>query len=161
MIRKHLIAITTVLAVTSVAASAVSATTYPNEDPSERHRAHVHASSVQGTPAWYATLRTPNGRYWDRVAWCETHRNWRDKGQWSGGLGIYTLTWRWFGGYQFAHRPWKASRNEQIVVANRIALHGFQPRNAPFRTPVGFNGWGCIKHNETLKPPVPGPFRIK
>jgi hypothetical protein len=95
--------------------------------------------------------------YWDRMAKCETGGNWKDKGKWSGGLGIYTQTWRGFGGTEFASKPEKATKEEQIIVANRISTQGYQTNdfrtlqdkldNKPyFRNPVGFGGWGCMKH---------------
>lgn len=102
--------------------------------------------------------KVPSDKYWDRVAWCETHRNWQDGGKWAGGLGIYVPTWIGYGGKEFAPTPSKATRIEQIVIANRIAVHGYQTKrsfktlqdkldNKPFfRDPVGFNGWGCIKN---------------
>lgn len=102
--------------------------------------------------------KVPRNSYWDKVAQCETQGNWRDKGQWAGGLGIYRQTWVGYGGRDFAPTPDKATRLEQIVVANRIAVHGYQTKNSfktlqdklenkPFfRYPVGFNGWGCIRN---------------
>ena len=96
--------------------------------------------------------------YWDRMAECETNGNWKDKGKWSGGLGIYTQTWRGFGGTEFASKPEKATKEEQIIVANRISTQGYQTKNEfrtledklnnkpYFRNPVGFGGWGCMKH---------------
>lgn len=115
---------------------------------------------------WLRTLKAPPDSYWDMVAKCETGNNWQNKGKWAGGLGIYIRTWKNFGGLQFAKHPSLATREEQIVIANNIALYGWQTtsfltyedrvNNKPFfRNPVGFNGWGCIKNNPHLKPPVP------
>ena len=95
--------------------------------------------------------------YWDRMAQCETGGNWKDKGQWSGGLGIYQQTWVGFGGKEFASKPHLATREEQIIIANRISTQGYQTKrkfktledkqnNKPFfQNPVGFSGWGCKK----------------
>lgn len=95
--------------------------------------------------------------YWDRMAQCETGGNWKDKGQWSGGLGIYQQTWVGFGGKEFASRPYLATREEQIIIANRISTQGYQTKNTfrtledkqsnkpHFQNPVGFGGWGCKK----------------
>lgn len=95
--------------------------------------------------------------YWDRMAQCETGGNWKDRGQWSGGLGIYQQTWLGFGGAQFASRPYLATKEEQIIIANRISTQGYQTKglfrtladklnNKPhFQNPVGFGGWGCKK----------------
>lgn len=119
-------------------------------------------------PAVLAKLEAPKDSYWDKVAECETGGNWQNRGNWAGGLGIARRTWRGYGGTQFALTPDKATREQQITVANRIALYGWQTdsyysyedkvNNRPmFRNPVGFNGWGCIKNNPHLKPPVPPP----
>ena len=108
-------------------------------------------------------------RFWDQVAVCESSRdgktpNWQDKGQWAGGLGIYVGTWRAYGGRQFAPTPDKATRIEQIVVANRISVFGFQTQNEYrtladrhanrpfFRPKVGFMGWGCIRNRPYMHP---------
>lgn len=105
--------------------------------------------------------------YWDDVAQCETRaseRGWIDGGRFAGGLGIYVGTWKNYGGRQFAPTPDKATKEEQIVVANRIAVFGFQTKNEfmtlddrlnkrPFFRPkVGYFGWGCIKNNRYLHP---------
>ncbi len=104
----------------------------------------------------------PSIKYWSKVAQCETGQNWQDGGNWGGGLGIAESTWQGYGGKQFASHPSKATVLEQIVVANRIAVFGFQTNEyltledrlngKPFFRPaVGFNGWGCIKNNTYLR----------
>lgn len=71
--------------------------------------------------------------YWDRMAQCETGGNWSMVGsRYSGGLGFYNGTWDAFGGREFAARAGQATREQQIVVANRIANE------------VGLSGWGCL-----------------
>lgn len=102
--------------------------------------------------------RVASIQYWERVAHCETHGNWKDKGNYAGGLGIYIGTWKAYGGTEFASTPYKATKIEQIVVANRISIFGYQTKNQfltvedreknrPFfRYPVGFTGWGCVKN---------------
>lgn len=96
--------------------------------------------------------------YWHRMAQCETGGDWKNKGKWSGGLGIYTQTWIGYGGKEFAPKPELATIEEQIIIANRISTQGYQTKdeyktltdrqqNKPFfREPVGFGGWGCKKH---------------
>lgn len=96
--------------------------------------------------------------YWHKMAQCETGSDWKNGGQWSGGLGIYTQTWIGYGGLEFAKKPELATIEEQIIVANRISTQGYQTKNEfkslkdrqnnkPFfREPVGFGGWGCKKH---------------
>lgn len=111
--------------------------------------------------------------YWHRVAICETGTpgkknqttgNWQDKGKFAGGLGIYIRTWIGYGGREFANHPSKATPEEQMIIANRIAVLGYQTKNTYitlddrinkrpfFRPPVGFFGWGCIKQNPSLHP---------
>lgn len=107
---------------------------------------------------WLSELRTPTDEYWDKVAQCETASDWKDGGQWAGGLGIYLATWRGFGGEEFSETPQEATRDEQIVVANRIALHGYKNASGAVQQPVGFNGWGCIRNNDYLEPTVPNPW---
>lgn len=100
----------------------------------------------------------PPNSYWDRVAQCETASNWQDRGNFAGGLGIARKTWIGYGGKEFAPTPDKATKFEQIIVANRIAIYGYQTKNEYitlqdklnnkpyFRPPAGFMGWGCIKN---------------
>ena len=115
----------------------------------------------------------PSTKYWDKVAKCETNSNWQDGGNWSGGLGIAQSTWQGYGGLDFAPRPGQATKIEQIVVANRIAVFGYQTKdvfitledklkNKPFFRPsVSFYGWGCIKNNKYLKPPKSTTYSVK
>lgn len=129
-------------------------------------------------PAWpeYEWQRKHGGatiKYWNDVALCETRRDWKDHGHYSGGLGIFTAkyfnkrgmgTWERWGGEQFAQRPKGATPLQQIVVANRIAMFGWKATYRQwngkhqrvvqaqyYKKPVGFNGWGCIKMHRTNK----------
>jgi hypothetical protein len=73
--------------------------------------------------------------FWDRMAQCETGGNWSMVGsRYSGGLGFYNGTWDSFGGREFAARAGRATREQQIIVANRVA------------NGVGLSGWGCLSH---------------
>lgn len=123
------------------------------------------STSLLSTPTKWKSVKFkmgPSIKYWKKVAQCETAQNWQDGGNWGGGLGIARSTWEGYGGKQFASHPSKATVLEQIVVANRIAVFGWQTNefrtlddklaNKPFYRPaVGFNGWGCIKNNTYLK----------
>lgn len=99
--------------------------------------------------------RTAPISYWHSLAKCETGGDWKDGGQWAGGLGVYQRTWYEFGGYDYAKRPQDATRIQQIVIANRIAVHGYKWKNR-YRTwadkqagrgmvkyPHRYFGWGC------------------
>ncbi len=114
--------------------------------------------------------------FWTKLAQCETANNWSDKGRFAGGLGIMTNssfpkaamgTWERYGGEQFAPSPDKATREEQIIVANRISVEGYKQvvyrdpdwarrQGIPAvylwdQKPVGLGGWGCYKSKSTGK----------
>lgn len=103
----------------------------------------------------------PTNAFWDELAQCETGGNWNDGGKYAGGLGIYIGTWVRWGGREFAKHPSEATREEQITVANRIAVDGYQTKNSYktlddrlnnrpfFQEPVGLGGWGCYKSKST------------
>ena len=137
----------------------------------------IPASTVQATsvnmmhPELRVQLKTRKAgsvRFWEAVSWCETNHDWDDHGYFAGGLGIAQITWRNYGGWQFARTPMKATKEEQIIVANRISFLGFQTKkvyrtledrmnNRPFFRPaIGWRssknwGRGCINW-ETRKP---------
>jgi len=72
---------------------------------------------------------------WDRLAQCETGGNWSMRGdRYSGGVGFYNGTWDAFGGREFAENAGRATREQQIVVAERVrAFNGGSLVGA----------WGC------------------
>lgn len=87
-------------------------------------------------PELKAQLKSKRGgsiKFWEAVAWCETNHDWDDHGYYAGGLGIAKITWVNFGGREFAPTAKTATKEEQIIVANRIAFFGFQTKNQ-FRT---------------------------
>ncbi len=79
--------------------------------------------------------RPKTGVNWDGIAMCETGGNWRMQGpKFSGGVGFYNGTWTGFGGRQFAPNAGMATREQQIVVAERVyARHRL-------------TGWGCREY---------------
>lgn len=62
------------------------------------------------------------GGAWDRLAGCESGGNWRsDTGNgFSGGLQLAHSTWHSFGGGAYASRAGRATRAQQIQVAERV-----------------------------------------
>ena len=77
-------------------------------------------------------FRPKTGVNWDGIAQCETAGNWSMHGaKFSGGLGFYNGTWNSFGGRQFASNAGSATREQQIVVAERVYAR------------YGLSGWGC------------------
>jgi hypothetical protein len=71
---------------------------------------------------------------WDRIAACETQGDWSMRGStFSGGVGFSNAAWDDWGGREFAPNAGQATREQQIIVAERI------------RASVGFGAWGCAK----------------
>lgn len=96
------------------------------------------------------TRKAGSIKFWEAVSWCETNHNWKNSGYYAGGLGIAQSTWKGYGGWEFAKTPKKATKEEQIVVGNRIAFFGYQTTdeyitlddrltNKPFFRPA--QGW--------------------
>jgi len=69
--------------------------------------------------------------YWDAIAQCEAGGDWNARGEFAGGLGIDDVSWREFGGEEFAPGAADASREQQILIANRISIA------------IGFGGFRC------------------
>jgi len=96
--------------------------------------AAAHDAAVEHLLAVAATaLPAPHtGVDWDAIARCETGGNWRMQGaRFSGGVGFANSTWNGFGGREFAPNAGQATREEQIVVAERVYDR------------YGLSGWGC------------------
>jgi resuscitation-promoting factor RpfB len=69
-------------------------------------------------------------KMWNRIARCESGGRWHiNTGNgYYGGLQFNLATWRANGGRDFAARPHKASKGEQVTVANRLyAQRGTRP----------------------------------
>ncbi len=75
------------------------------------------APSLVVVPAEAATLRT-----WNRLARCESGGRWHiNTGNgYYGGLQFSAPTWRAFGGRRFARNAHRATKTEQIRVAERV-----------------------------------------
>lgn len=104
------------------------------------------------------TKKVGSVKFWEAVSWCETNHHWNDRGYFSGGLGMAQSVWVGWGGREFAPVPWKATKEEQIIVANRVSFLGYQTKNQYltledrlnnrpyFRPPVRTPRWGkdCV-----------------
>ncbi len=124
-------------------ANALSAPTRESlsRDPQGRAMSTDHAIRMQLAAAHEAAVardvetaiaRRARDAVWDRLAQCETGGNWSMRGsRFSGGLGFYNGTWNDFGGGDFASNAGLATRDQQIVVAERV------------RARFGYTGWGC------------------
>jgi hypothetical protein len=67
---------------------------------------------------------------WDELAKCESSGNWAANtgNGYYGGLQFSVATWNGYGGAEFAAYPHQATREQQIVVAERLrAARGYQP----------------------------------
>jgi hypothetical protein len=64
----------------------------------------------------------PFDSVWDRLAWCEASGNWATNtgNGYSGGLQFLHSTWIAYGGREFASHAYLATREQQIVIAERI-----------------------------------------
>jgi hypothetical protein len=72
---------------------------------------------VSAVPAQAATVRT-----WDRIARCESGGNWHinTHNGYYGGLQISGGTWRAYKGNRYASLPHRATKREQIRIAEKI-----------------------------------------
>lgn len=69
----------------------------------------------------------PGDSVWDALAQCESGGNWAYppvSGGFSGGIMFHIGTWRAQGGLEFAPDAYLASREEQIVIAERTLASG-------------------------------------
>jgi hypothetical protein len=67
---------------------------------------------------------------WDDLARCESGGNWaiNTGNGYYGGLQFSQGTWLGYGGGEFAEYPHEATREEQIIVAERLrAARGYAP----------------------------------
>jgi len=77
--------------------------------------------------------------HWDALANCETGGKWNTVDPagaqgYDGGLGIYRPNWIHYGGLAYAPNAGLATREEQIIVAQRIY------------NDYGWQAWGCARN---------------
>jgi LysM repeat protein len=77
----------------------------------------IAAPIVVASPAQAASLST-----WNRLASCESGGNWsiNTGNGYYGGLQFSRGTWRAFGGGRYASTANRASRSEQIIIAEKV-----------------------------------------
>lgn len=86
------------------------------------------APAVAAAPAPVVTY--DGNTVWDALAQCESGGNWaiNTGNGYYGGLQFSSGTWLAYGGGEFAERADLATREQQIIVAERLhAARGFQP----------------------------------
>jgi len=95
--------------------------------PSNTGRAIAHtalAGAVVGSPLLLAapSAYAASDATWDKVEQCESGGRWdiNTGNGFQGGLQFTPSTWRAFGGGQYAATANKATRAQQIVVAERV-----------------------------------------
>jgi hypothetical protein len=108
----------------------------------------IVAASAVGTTALLGSARpaaADRGVNWDAIAQCESGGNWsiNTGNGYAGGLQFSRSTWAAYGGKRYASSAHKASRAQQIAVAERV------------RRGQGINAWptcgsraGSSKHHK-------------
>ena len=103
-------------------------------DGNEVERTVISAVPINEAKPHIVYFGTKYDPRWNKIAECETGENWRAQGPtYQGGLGIFAQTWKGNGGYEFAQNAGDATKEEQVIVAERI------------RAKYGFRAWGCGK----------------
>ena len=114
--------------------SLVSASAAVQDRAEQRYAVAIleHTAAQQAAEAEAEAEKASRDSIWDRIAACETQGNWSMQGpSFSGGVGFANSTWSSFGGNEFAPNAGQATREEQIIVAERV------------RARVGMRAWGC------------------
>ena len=81
-------------------------------------------------PAPQSVVTYDGNTVWDALAQCESGGNWaiNTGNGYYGGLQFSLGTWEGYGGAEFAAYPHEATREQQIIVAERLrAARGYQP----------------------------------
>ena len=99
--------------------------------------AEAYLAQQQAAPAPAA----PESDVWDQIAQCESGGNWSINvgNGYYGGLQMLGSTWQAYGGAEFAPRADLATREQQIVVAERI------------KADVGYGAWPACSRRLGLR----------
>jgi hypothetical protein len=90
----------------------------------------VAAAPAAPAPAPQSVVTYDGNTVWDALAQCESGGNWaiNTGNGYYGGLQFSLSTWQGYGGGEFAAYPHEATREQQIIVAERLrAARGYQP----------------------------------
>jgi uncharacterized protein YabE (DUF348 family) len=101
---------------------AVTGRTVLSKVPAIAPKPHIVAYGTQADWHWDALAQCESGGKWDTIDTADGY---------DGGLGIYRGTWRAFGGTDFASNAGLATREQQIIVGQRIY------------DKYGWSAWGC------------------
>jgi hypothetical protein len=112
--------------------STQTAEEYASQEAERQLVEFLQAAATTTTTVKPRVIATPpnndpgDGSRWDQLAKCECGGNWAcNTGNGFGG-GLQFMhqnsysSWRSFGGTEFTQHPWEATREQQIVVAERI-----------------------------------------
>lgn len=92
-------------------------------DGLEAEAAAKAAAEAAAAKAASSRSTSVDGSVWDRLAQCETGGNWAHptvSGGFSGGLMFHYATWNANGGQAYAATASGATRDQQIIVAERV-----------------------------------------
>ena len=111
----------------------VAATEFANRPDTQEW---LHRDESSDGPQFAEYLTNNHAHKWDAIAMCESGQNWHLRasnrtGNYGGGLMIRDNVWVHYGGRDFAGTADKASKAEQIEVAERILAD------------VGWGAWDC------------------
>jgi LysM repeat protein len=122
------------------------------------------AGAVVGAPLLAApTASAASDSTWDKLAQCESGGDWSiDTGNgYQGGLQFSPRTWTAFDGDEFAARANDATREEQIVVAERVlAEQGWKAWPACSRK-LGIRGEPAAERSAPAAQPAPAEVRVR
>jgi hypothetical protein len=93
----------------------------------EKAQQSQKTQQVASVPAAEPNYDPGDGSRWDQLAQCESGGNWSYglvNGTFSGGIMFATSTWLAQGGGEFAPFPYLATREQQIVIAERTLASG-------------------------------------
>jgi hypothetical protein len=96
------------------------------EEQKQREAAAAAKATAARTPSASPNYDPGDGSRWDRLAQCEAGGNWATNTGNGFGGGLQFMhqrsysTWLSYGGGEFAPHPWEASREQQIVIAERV-----------------------------------------
>jgi hypothetical protein len=90
--------------------------------PTVRPGSSSASRPAETAPKGPGPTASAGGSVWDQIAQCESGQNWATNtgNGYSGGLQFLHSTWNSYGGAEFAPMAYQATRNQQIVVAERI-----------------------------------------
>lgn len=96
----------------------------------------IQARMAEADPPDTRTYVNNHAARWEAIAWCESGRNWHlratnSTGSYGGGLMIRDNVWRAYGGTAYASTADRASKEQQIDIAERILAD------------VGWGAWDC------------------